>query len=335
MPHIGDIATIDEENKVYDIFDMLFKELDRRKEMMSDFGGSYEEYIKHNDKKLPLIVTIINNLEVFTETYGRFAESLYTIYRDGSRYGLVFIISELSPLTLKSRQVQNFPNKLCLQLPNDEDYRNQLGAPKGLFPSKFFGRGLCFLDKGIYEFQTAFYVAKEQINEFIMRASETYNNAYKIKAKRIPTIPNKVIASEFYDKLTDLKEVPIGYSITTKEIVNFDFSTNTFTQIVTNAMSPERMSFINSLIRICSKLENTKVKVFDFVQAYEKDIENVECYKDNYDSNLVKVNNEIVKGRDSSDVTVYFFLGIGAYKKYLNNNSKDLLKFYNDYKNLN
>ncbi len=325
MPHVGDIACLDDNNKTFDIFDMLFKELDRRKELMSDYGGSYQEYINRSDDKLPLIVTIINNYEVFTETYGRFAESLFTLYRDGWRYGLVFIISELSPNTLRARQMQNFPNKLCLQLPNDEDYRNQLNAPRGLYPSKFFGRGLCILEKGMYEFQTAYYTKKEDLTDFVLKASETYNNAYKVKAKKIPTIPNKVMSKEFYEELTDLASVPIGYSLSNKEPFSYDFRSDTFTQIVTNTMTPDRMNFLYALMHLMAKLDNTKVKVVDFVQAYEREIEGVECYNDDFDNNLIKINNDIIKNKDEETTTVYFFLGIGAFKNHLSDKGRNLL----------
>ncbi len=325
VPHVGDIATVEEPDKIVGIFDMLYEELERRKDLLSDFGGSYVEYIKNSNEKLPLIVTIINNYEIFCETNSRFADSIINFYRDGSRYGLVFILSELSPTTLKARQMQNFPNKLCLQLANENDYRGQLDSPRGLFPAKYFGRGLCFLEEGTYEFQTAYYTAKSDINNFVRKAAETYNSAYKIKAKKIPTVPDVIYVDEFYDDLTDLSNVPIGYDVLKKEKLTYDFRINTFTPLVTNGMNEERMSFIYSLIRLMSKIPNTKVKVIDFVESYEKEIENVTCINNDFEKQFLNLNKEIISNKDENNNYVYFFLGIGMYKNLLSQGSKELL----------
>ena len=119
---------------------MVDEELQSRKDLMADYGGSYVEYIQNSGKKLPLIVTIINNYEVFTESNGKLSESIQNFFRDGYKYGIVFIVSAISTAGVKQRMAQNFSNKYCLQIPNETEYRSVVNAPKGLFPAKFFGR---------------------------------------------------------------------------------------------------------------------------------------------------------------------------------------------------
>ncbi len=325
VPHVGEIASIEDTDLTFGIFQMLDEEIARRKEIMADYAGDYQEFLANSGQKLPLIVTIINNYEIFIENYGKLADSIQTMYRDGARYGVIFIISELSPSTIKQRMSQHFPLKLCLQIPNEQDYRMTLGAPKGLLPARLFGRGIAFTPDFIYEFQTAFFVEKKNINNTIREAAATLNQAYTVKAKKIPVVPDIVSVSGLYNFVQGLQHIPVGYSTVTKEPFCYDFALNPFTMVITGGMNDERMSFVYALMKLFQKVEKTAVKVIDFVDAYEKNIFGVEAYKENFDQAIVEVNNEIMQNKDSDITTMYIILGAGGIKSKLGPGGKQVI----------
>ena len=63
FPQVGDVVLSDDNEKLINLTSMLFAELEKRKEMLADYSGSYELYNKSNKKKLPNILCIINGYE--------------------------------------------------------------------------------------------------------------------------------------------------------------------------------------------------------------------------------------------------------------------------------
>ena len=52
-PHVGEVCTIEDEEQIINMFIMIDKELDKRKELFVDYGGSYTNYIEQSGEKLP------------------------------------------------------------------------------------------------------------------------------------------------------------------------------------------------------------------------------------------------------------------------------------------
>ena len=74
-------------------FKMLKEEIENRKKLFSEFGGSYESYIKNSGKVIPNIVVIINLYEAFDEMYPDLSEDFNSLTREGLKYGVIFILS--------------------------------------------------------------------------------------------------------------------------------------------------------------------------------------------------------------------------------------------------
>lgn len=316
MPHVGDIAGVDDEDKIVGMMNMLNDEIERRKDLFVEYAGSYTEYIANSGEKLPLIVTIINNYEIFCENYAKLSESIQNLYRDGSKYGVVFIISAIATNAVRSRMAQNFVNRLALQIPNEIEYRTLLGAPRGLFPAKIFGRGIVSIDKTAFEFQTAYIGDKKELNNIIRQASVQLSKAYTIKAKKIPVVPEVITIDTLKKELKDVTKLPIGYDIVTKEPFVYNFKENKLNMILTNYMDDNKMNFVYALIKELKLLQN-HVTIIDMVNAYEKFIENVVCYNKEFDKAIITINNEIIKNNQSPTTNYYIFLGVGEIKNKL------------------
>lgn len=314
MPHVGDIATVDENDKIMGILTIIDEELERRKDLFADYAGSYQNYIENSGNRLPIIELVINNYEIFSETYGKVADILPTLYRDGAKYGINFILSCVTTNSVRSRVMQYFKNKISLQLADNNDYRNLLNSPKGLVPAKFFGRGLVALNDTAYEFQTAYICNPNDINKQIQSAATQLNNAYTTRAKKVKSIPNEVTIDTIKDNIKGLDSLPIGFDVNTKEVFNYNF-TDSKLNIITGEKINEEITFLNAIIKEISLLSNVNLKILDFTNTLN--IPNITIYKNNFDNALALINNEIVAEKNSKNSNMYIIYGIGDMKNKL------------------
>ena len=323
IPHVGDIATLENPEKVEDTFNMLYDIMDERKQLFANYSGSYNDYIRSSGQKLPLIVVILNNYDMFAENFPKLSDAVSNIYRDCTKYGIVFVVTALTASTVRGRLASFFTNKITLQLPNYDDYRTILNSPRGLIPSKYYGRGLVEFNDGVYEFQTAQIVVRDKFNEAIRTIGKKMSEAYHTKAKPIPTIPSVVLKDSFNNQSVTLDKIPIGYEMESKKIATYNMN-NLYNSIVTENMTDDRMSFVYSFIDIATRIPNSKVRVIDLIDVYEKENKNITLYKGNIDDQIVTIYNDIVNSVRNNVTDIYVFLGIGQLKKVLNTQSVDL-----------
>ena len=325
FPHVGDVANIEQLEKVQDTFSMIYELIEERRKIFVEYSGNYQDYIKSSSNKLPLIVVIINNYEVFVENNNRLSNNISNLYRDASKYGIIFIITSTSSSGVRGRMSQYFTNKLCLQLPDVNDYRTILNSPRGLIPSNYYGRGLINIDDNVYEFQTASIFSRNNFNEKIRQIGKIMNGAYSINAKKIPTVPNVVISSQLENNNISITNIPIGYNIIDKKPISFDASKTPFISIITEQMTNDRMSFVYSFINMLTKIKNTNVKIVDLIGVYKRNKNNLEIFNNNWEKTIIKLYNDIIYSEKNSNNTIYVLLGIGQIQKILSHNSLQLL----------
>ena len=320
MPHVGDVATIDEQEKVLNTFLMLDDELERRKNLMVDYGGSYKDYIANSGEKLPLIVTIINSYEIFSEGNMRLAENIQNFFRDGVKYGIVFIVSVIASNGLKARSVQNFSNKICLQIPNESEYRSLVNAPKGLLPSKYFGRGLVSLDSGALEFQTARFCKKKDMISVIRSATEQLNAGYKTRAKKIPVVPDVVYANMLINKVSSLDNVPIGIDVNTKEEHYYNFTLKQITNVLSTKLDMNSLSFTKTLIDFFKTIQNVNINIIDFYETFDGLFSDISYACKDFDNAFINLNNNLIKSKDDTNININIIIGAGNIKTKLGPN---------------
>ena len=112
-------------------------------------------------KELPNILIIINNFAAFTETYPDKEDAIAFLSREGTKYGIYFVLTAVGTNAVRFRLLQNFKQLIAMQMNDESEYSTIVGKTDGLLPSKFKGRGLVKLD-AIYEFQTA-HITKEPV----------------------------------------------------------------------------------------------------------------------------------------------------------------------------
>lgn len=316
-PHVGVVATADEQQKIMDTFVMIDEEAGRRRELFADYAGSYQNYINESGNKLPLIVVVINGYEVFIENFPRIADAIYPLIREGLKYGISFVVTTATNGAVRMRTAQLFNNKLTLQQNNPEDYRGLVGSPRGLTPKKFFGRGLVATDDGAFEFQTAYYTERVKLNENLRELSKELQDKYKKHAKRIMNMPDVVTTELLKDEIDNLQNVPIGIEKESKDTYHYNFDAKVVTNIISNSIE-DKVDFIYGLTNILKLINNTQVTIIDAAGLINNSIENVTIEKDNFDLVLSNMIKEINKEADGIK-RIFIIIGLSRFKQNISN----------------
>lgn len=319
IPHVGDVVLIEDNDKIVELFKYLSSEMEKRKELLSDFSGNFSNFIQYSKDKLPLIAVVINNYELFSESYFKISENYQVLMRDASKYGIVFIVTTSSTNSMRSRTVQYFNNRISLQLSNDSDYRLLLNAPKNLIPTKCFGRGLAVVDSNVFEFQTAFISTNDKINEKIKEFKNKANSIYSVKAKKIAVVPNIVSLENIKSYITNLSSVPVGISLNTKDICYYNFMSDRVNLILSNKLS-DKIRFIKALIKEFTYMKNINIRIIDFINYFKNQPESNNYYSKNFNDGLDIITNDLNNEKNINYKNLYIFVGIGQFKEKLNNN---------------
>ena len=223
-PHVGDVVLSHEKEKVTNLIKLLLGQIQTRKKLFTDYGGSIIEYNKNSIQKVAQIIVMINNYAAFQEMYDDFEGEMLNLTREGTKYGIYFVFTGTSTNAIRFRMQQNIGQSVALQMTDETDYAAILGKTEGLVPSKYKGRGLCKLDE-IYEFQTAFAFNAENQYASIRTYCESLQDKNGKNAKSIPVLPEKVDI-EFISKHVCKKSllIPIGVETASLEVNKFDFS---------------------------------------------------------------------------------------------------------------
>jgi S-DNA-T family DNA segregation ATPase FtsK/SpoIIIE len=235
-PHVGDVMLSYETEKVNNLFKLLPGKLETRKKLLSQFGGDMLQYNTQAEKAEPAIVIVINNYAAFTELYEERAGELNYLTREGTKYGIYFVLTCTGVNNVRFSLQQNFKCIYCLQLNNPDDYSTVVGKTEGLVPEKFKGRGLVRLDKdSLLEFQTSCITEEDPpynfIREFSARLAGVYSGA---KAAGVPVLPEKVTSGFLYPyaEKHNLSRVPIGVEKETLGIAYYNFTESPVTLLL-------------------------------------------------------------------------------------------------------
>ena len=275
-PQVGDIVTVNDTERVTRLLEMLKKEIESRKKILSEYNGDYNLYLSTSGKKMPTLMVIINNFAAFTENYADFEEDLQTLTRECTKYGIIFIVTASSYRDIRFRLIQNFKQKLSLQLNNDDDYIyifDKIGKKRA---SKLYGRGLIPIDTGIYEFQTARICDLEKQADYIKTICNKLKEVDKSTAKRIPVMPDVVEFEHIKDRFSNIDALPIGINKKTLNPAIYNFRKRIVDIIVSKDFDIVT-AFADNLANVIRKISNIEVVVF-------KPEDNHELFMKNYET---------------------------------------------------
>lgn len=262
-PHVGDVILSYEAEKVSNLFKMLQTEIENRKKLFADYGGDYASYIKSSGKTLPSIVVAINNFAAFTEAYEEKEEAVSYLSREGTKYGVYFVLTALGTGAVRFRLLQNFKQLLVLQLNDETDYSSVVGKTDGLFPSKYKGRGLIKRDE-LYEFQLAALTEEDVPFAFIQETCKALAENWSGEtARKVPILPDKVNV-EFLSDYTDANKklnIPVGVEKNSLNVHHYPFHASYINMIM--SAGAEYQGFVSGLTDLIGTATEINGIVFD------------------------------------------------------------------------
>ncbi len=225
---VGGIALSSEEDKVINLFKMLFVILEERKEKLSQKGlGTHKAYKEAGYTDMPQIVLIIDNFAVFKEYYENLNDEFLTLSREGTSLGVSIIVTATQTNAMNYKAMSNYSTKIAYTCNDSNEYMNLFDRCR-IEPKETPGRGLCVIDKRILEFQTALcvagdkeYIRVDNIKEKIKLCNNNYSSS---KANEIPVVPSIINFEEITDKelYATNYQIPIGINYSTVKYQTLD-----------------------------------------------------------------------------------------------------------------
>ncbi len=212
LNHVGGVVTSSEDEKLKNLFKLLFEEINSRKEKLLSVGvSSFSSYVEAGYTDMPHIYLIVDNMTALLELYLADDDSLLSIAREGIAVGISTIIANNQTAGIGYRYLSNFANKIVLYCNDSAEYTNIFDHVY-IKPDEKAGRCVLELDKKMLECQTylAFEGEKEidrvqLMRQFIEVVNDKFND---LKAKQIPYIPNTLDSETMQ---TVYNAVPKGY----------------------------------------------------------------------------------------------------------------------------
>ena len=328
-PHVGDILSISDYEKIEKLFQFLEKEIETRKVEFADYAGDYDVFIKNSPKKMPLIILVLNNYDNFIESYEVYFDRLGQLVREGSKYGIITVMTVANPNTLRFRLRQSFKNEVTLQLSDENEYYNIFGRYDKIILSECKGRGLIKLDN-VYEYQVAYPFEEADLSIKIKELCEELSKKYTVRAKNIPILPSMVDFDFVEPFIGNLKKVPVGVNKDSLEIETFDFNSKNISLITGIDMSVIG-NFLNELFRTLSHYKNLSLIIFDT----EEIINSVSRYRNNYDEVINEIY-DVISEKKFTNNYLCFIIGLdNLFNKISLDTKNKLIELFNLDKDLN
>lgn len=262
-PHVGDIMFVNDGEKLSRFFATIREIVKERKQILSEYNGDYNFFLKTSGRSMPLITIFINGYETFIENYDDvFDDILLTLTREGTATGVLFVMSTTASNDLRYRMGQNFKQKIALSLNDSSDYSSIFDGLGNKRPARRFGRGLVNLGEAIYEFQTAKSCEPEDYNVFMKEEIEKVKKANKIVADYIKVLPDIVKVEELEVDWNDLSNFSIG--LRKRDIVPevYDFKNN-FVSIITAKDLDEAIQFASNIFEVTNNIGEIETIILD------------------------------------------------------------------------
>lgn len=205
LPHVADIMTVDEEEKITKFNSRIRELIKKRKRMFSQEAvANVSMYEKKTGKTLPEIMVVIDNYEGFSETkYEEMLVSLITaLTRSGNSVGVHVIISAGSTRGLRLRLMNNIKQKIALKQNTTDEILEIVGKNK-LEIDDCPGRGLIKLDE-VRLIQVALPTSGTNNLEILSNLEREVNEMEKSwkgnRPSAIPIIPEELYPNEFINQ---------------------------------------------------------------------------------------------------------------------------------------
>ncbi len=202
LAHVGGVATSSEDEKIINLFKLLYQEIEQRKERLNSVGvSSFAAYREAGYTDLPQIVLMVDNLTALKELYFRDEDPLLGLCREGQTVGVCVVIANAQTSGIGYRYLSNFSCRIAMYCNDSSEYMALMDHCRERIDD-IHGRCIVDIEKQHYECQT--YLAfegdreierVEQIRDYIRHTNARWPNE---RAKQIPVIPALLTDQELW-----------------------------------------------------------------------------------------------------------------------------------------
>lgn len=206
LPHVIDVVTIDEEEKLAKILRMITKTLKKRGELFKQQNVSnYQQYNQKTNHRIPIIVNVIDSYDSVQESKlaDDINQALNECLQIGPSLGIFILMSANRLAALYSKTISNIQTKIVMFLAENDDARSILGS-KNLELPAIHGRGQLLIEDNPTAIQIYTNTNIENPTEYLDEIKillQTMRKEFKgKKPDSVPMVPNplrfETVASE-------------------------------------------------------------------------------------------------------------------------------------------
>ena len=220
-PHVGDVLSSDDDEKLARLLGMLEREISLRRKTLGGVLSSAPLSERLRAAGKCHILVVLHNLGNLKERLGDSVNRLISLLKDGPRWGVSFLATQESASGLSLSLTDRFAQKYVLQMDHDDDYSALLGRVGKMRPPPIRGRGLLRADDGLFEFQSA--AADQEPAALCLRLRDSWAGQ---AAPPIRVMPEHVTVDELAPCLDPAHplHLPVGLGTEAVEPVYFDFA---------------------------------------------------------------------------------------------------------------
>lgn len=290
-PQIGGVLLSGDGEQVVNLFKMLLNELTSRKKRFAQDDGDYRTYSRRTGKAIPHILVVIRNYSAFAEQFEELEDALLQLTREGSKYGIYFLITANASNSVRYRLTQNFTQVLPLQLNDQSDYIVLLGGTDGVYPSRYKGRGVFKTDHA-YEFQTAC-LGPDSSQHFIRGFVQELAEQAVSFARPVPALPQRVTWTAFRGYITS-DALPVGVEKESLQTARLDLTRGVITLVLAQDLY-EMGDMIRGLIQVLEQMDGTALTVWDGSRLLPGGTDRVPCFHGNFEPRTQELFQEMVR----------------------------------------
>lgn len=284
LNHVGGVVTASEDEKLKNLFKLLYKEIAFRKEKILSLGvSSFSAYKEAGFNDLPQIIVMVDNLTTLKELYFQDNDELLNICRDGLAVGVSVVIANAQMSGIGYRYLSNFACRVAL-------FNNDSSEYSSLFDycheriNDIHGRCLVEVDKVHLECQTflSFTGEKEyervsQMKEYIEAVNQLANGK---RAKAIPVIPNVLTMQQVSaDYANEMRNYDVVAGLDFASIMPFNLELNGIGAIALSGRKGMGIhNFMRYLVRILEQRYSDKTEVY-IIDGFTRKLADVEKCK--------------------------------------------------------
>ncbi|MFT4189019.1 MAG: type VII secretion protein EssC [Aeromicrobium sp.] len=232
LPHVADIVTLEEAEKLAKMLDSVAGLLAARKQLFKDAGvANREQYTAKTRQELPVVVNVLDGYDNLTGNDRRkdqIDNLLMQALREGAGLGVYLVMSASRVGGVRMNMLSNISTKICLYMNEEADLAQLMGRER-LMQVDAPGRGQVLTDTptAIQFYQPAAGENSSEVLAALEQQVAVLDEGWSgPRPKPIPMVPHELTAEVFDESasvqaLANAGGVPLGWSKATTEARGF------------------------------------------------------------------------------------------------------------------